>query len=247
MDLFWYDGEQIRRFTTDGERENLANQSPVINDRGEIVWTRYDFCPDPWESKIMFRSPDGNVKELTRPGMLEPQIPSINNRSQASWHFVTEQNRRGTIVIWEAGNISPVTDWGRNSRLNDLGDISFNRWHDDSQTWQVWLYRKKQILQLSDDPFWNRDGDINNAGEVAWRSGDTQTSDIRYMRRFPSGDLNCDGSLDLTDVEPFILALIDPDEYPKQYPACDLMLGDVNADGSVDLVDVEPFIELLLK
>lgn len=61
------------------------------------------------------------------------------------------------------------------------------------------------------------------------------------------GDLNCDGSIDLVDVSPFILALIDPDEYEKQFPDCDVNRADVNSDGSVDLVDIEPFIELLLR
>lgn len=63
---------------------------------------------------------------------------------------------------------------------------------------------------------------------------------------FPKADLNCDGSVDLVDVEPFSLALLDPDNYDKQYPNCDIDLADINDDGSVDLVDVEPFIDCLL-
>ena len=60
------------------------------------------------------------------------------------------------------------------------------------------------------------------------------------------GDLNCDGSVDLTDVGPFITALLDPQEYENQYPDCDIKNGDTNHDGSIDLSDVEPFIELLI-
>ena len=60
------------------------------------------------------------------------------------------------------------------------------------------------------------------------------------------GDLNCDGSVDLTDVGPFITALLDPREYENQYPDCDINNGDTNDDGSVDLTDVESFIELLI-
>lgn len=63
---------------------------------------------------------------------------------------------------------------------------------------------------------------------------------------FVFADLNCDGSIDLSDVGPFIQALIDPDGYEGAYPECDLNLGDVSGDGSVDLSDVEAFIELLL-
>ena len=52
-------------------------------------------------------------------------------------------------------------------------------------------------------------------------------------------DANCDGSVDLTDVEPFILLLLGGDP-------CAECTGDTNNDGSVDLTDVEGFIACLL-
>lgn len=52
-------------------------------------------------------------------------------------------------------------------------------------------------------------------------------------------DTNCDGSVDLTDVESFIDLLI------GGKPCADCS-GDTNDDGSVDLTDVEGFIECLL-
>ncbi len=53
-------------------------------------------------------------------------------------------------------------------------------------------------------------------------------------------DANCDGSVDLTDVEPFIELVLGSSE------SCDACTGDTNRDGSVDLTDVEGFIECLL-
>ncbi len=52
-------------------------------------------------------------------------------------------------------------------------------------------------------------------------------------------DTNCDGSVDLTDVEPFIALLLGDDP-------CDTCAGDANNDGSIDLTDVEAFIACLL-
>ena len=53
-------------------------------------------------------------------------------------------------------------------------------------------------------------------------------------------DTNCDGSIDLTDIEPFIGLLFGD-------PQCDEgCSGDTNNDGSVDLTDIEGFIECLL-
>lgn len=53
-------------------------------------------------------------------------------------------------------------------------------------------------------------------------------------------DANCDGSLDLTDVEPFIELLL------GEGTPCGACTGDTNKDGSVDLTDVEGFLECLL-
>ena len=59
------------------------------------------------------------------------------------------------------------------------------------------------------------------------------------------GDLNCDGVVNAIDIEAFILALFDPDEYQRQYPDCDINLGDLNGDGVVNALDIEPFLGLL--
>ena len=50
------------------------------------------------------------------------------------------------------------------------------------------------------------------------------------------GDVNCDGTVDLLDVSPFVDALANGSTTPK---------ADINNDGSVDLLDVLPFINLL--
>lgn len=50
------------------------------------------------------------------------------------------------------------------------------------------------------------------------------------------GDVNCDGTVDLLDVSPFVNVIISGDFEPK---------ADINQDGTVDLLDVDPFIDLL--
>ncbi len=59
------------------------------------------------------------------------------------------------------------------------------------------------------------------------------------------GDINCDQWVNALDIEPFILALFDPDAYEARWPHCDVMRADLNGDGSVNALDIEPFIELL--
>ena len=60
-----------------------------------------------------------------------------------------------------------------------------------------------------------------------------------------AGDLNCDGSLNSLDIDPFVLALTDSDEYGVQHPDCDVNNADCNEDGSINSLDIDPFVDLL--
>ena len=60
------------------------------------------------------------------------------------------------------------------------------------------------------------------------------------------GDVDCDGTVNLFDVDPFTVAMIEPGDYATIYPDCDIMLADCNQDGTVDLFDIDPFVALLV-
>lgn len=59
------------------------------------------------------------------------------------------------------------------------------------------------------------------------------------------GDMNCDGTVNNFDIDPFVLALTNLEEYTNQYPDCDPLNGDVNGDGVLNNFDIDPFVELL--
>lgn len=59
------------------------------------------------------------------------------------------------------------------------------------------------------------------------------------------GDLNCDGTVNNFDIDPFVLALTDPAGYNSSQPDCDINLGDINGDGAVNNFDIDPFVALL--
>jgi hypothetical protein len=63
---------------------------------------------------------------------------------------------------------------------------------------------------------------------------------------FP-GDLNCDGSFDAFDIEPFIDVMLDPVGFAADYPDCEQRLADMNGDGVVDGRDVDPFVRALTR
>ena len=66
------------------------------------------------------------------------------------------------------------------------------------------------------------------------------------LRYFALGDLNCDGSVDFGDINPFVLALANPATYATEYPDCNALNADINADGTVDFGDINPFVALLV-
>ncbi|TWT44237.1 Soluble aldose sugar dehydrogenase YliI precursor [Phycisphaerae bacterium RAS1] len=59
------------------------------------------------------------------------------------------------------------------------------------------------------------------------------------------GDCNCDGVIDILDINPFTLALSDPAAYAAAYPNCNILNADVNGDGVADILDINPFVDLV--
>ncbi|MCH7873151.1 MAG: hypothetical protein IID33_15760 [Planctomycetes bacterium] len=52
-------------------------------------------------------------------------------------------------------------------------------------------------------------------------------------------------AIDGLDIEPFLLALFDPEAYELGYPDCEITLADLNRDHAIDARDIEPFIHML--
>ncbi|MFO0972551.1 MAG: hypothetical protein U1A27_03800 [Phycisphaerae bacterium] len=60
------------------------------------------------------------------------------------------------------------------------------------------------------------------------------------------GDMNCDTAVNAGDVEPFVLALVAPDEYGALFPACDIRRADMNCDRKVNGADAQGFVTALI-
>ncbi|MBI5763773.1 MAG: beta-propeller fold lactonase family protein [Planctomycetes bacterium] len=84
-----------------------------------------------------------------------------------------------------------------------------------------------------------QNGVLTSTGGIAPRSLATWKVNL-------PGDLNCSFTLDLDDIGPFVLALLDPPEYAVQYPGCNINLADVNGDTFTDGRDAAAFTELLV-
>ncbi|TWT41948.1 hypothetical protein RAS1_30720 [Phycisphaerae bacterium RAS1] len=93
---------------------------------------------------------------------------------------------------------------------------------------------------------------------LRWGMGTTDVSvaycgwnidDILILGVLPGGtllgDLNCDGEVNILDINAFILAITDPAAYAAAYPDCNINLADCNGDGDENILDINPFISLL--
>jgi len=227
-EVFFSDGQAVEQISNNG----LSNQSVCINDLDELAWTRYNDCVNPWVSDILLYR-DGLISVLPAPEPpAEPQIPGINNLGHVIW------GSSAGIELWADESTTLITPWGRNPAINNHGDILFIRWHDDTSTWQTWAYLNGVFYQLSDDPFWSTDGDINDYGEMAWEMGPWEQRDVRMLRRIRNGDTDFDLDVDVDDYASWPDCLTGPVETDR---LCDCRFLDMQHDRDVDLADFALF------
>lgn len=74
---------------------------------------------------------------------------------------------------------------------------------------------------------------------------DNQAFINAYDISYSTGDLNCDGTVNFSDINPFVLALTNWGAYLQEFPDCDIYLADIDGDGYVGFGDINPFVALL--
>lgn len=71
-------------------------------------------------------------------------------------------------------------------------------------------------------------------------------ADGNLAEEYVTADMNCDEHLDFFDIDPFILAVMDPTEWQAQFPGCNILNGDLNGDGLVNFFDIDGFLEAVM-
>lgn len=57
-----------------------------------------------------------------------------------------------------------------------------------------------------------------------------------------AGDMNCDGVVNNFDIDPFVLAVVNPTAYATQFPTCTVLNGDIDHSGALTNFDIDPFV-----
>ncbi|MBK8916014.1 MAG: hypothetical protein IPM64_15700 [Phycisphaerales bacterium] len=93
------------------------------------------------------------------------------------------------------------------------------------------------------------DGTLTEQGEILSTGGTRPEVIVTWQPPvlLRPGDMNCDGVVTNFDIDPFVLALVDPEAWAIAYPGCPILNGDVNGDGAFTNFDIDPFVDLLLE
>lgn len=110
-----------------------------------------------------------------------------------------------------------------------------------------WSLQELDISAIADDQaeVYVRWGYQIGSGAFAYSGWNIDDIAIIGIPQFAVGDVNCDGDIDLFDIDPFVMMLTNPAGYAATYPDCSTRLGDCDDDGDVDLFDIDPFVALL--
>ena len=69
--------------------------------------------------------------------------------------------------------------------------------------------------------------------------------DGNLIEGYVAADMDCNGVLNSFDLDPFVLAVMNPAGYEAAYPDCNILNADVNGDGSVNTFDIDTFSDIL--
>ncbi|MCG3126258.1 MAG: hypothetical protein CHACPFDD_01089 [Phycisphaerae bacterium] len=184
---------------------------------------------------------------------------AINDLGQIAGACVTSTGQHG--CLWDPVDgftvitRPPGTRWSRALGMNDVGQV-VGQWETDElpPSHEGWIWDRENglraltpLLGARKPPYLGdvvSPRDINNRGQIVCIIDGTGEGVL--LTPFVVGDLNCDASVDVFDVEPFVLALVDLEAHAAAYPDCyGDWAGDINQDGSFNGFDVDAFVELL--
>ena len=140
-------------------------------------------------------------------------------------------------------------------RMSTDGDFFLYIWISEAEVydsdWQLVEYDLSPFADGQSTVYvqWTM-GPTYSGGACGWNIDDVDILGVVLGGRRPC-DMNCDGVVDLFDVDPFVLALTSAtnsppfDAYKAAYPGCNPQNADIDGNGSVDLFDVDQFVALL--
>jgi hypothetical protein len=166
------------------------------------------------------------------------------SRTQAGEYALSVFGTDGTTKLTEDDGILILSVAANLPGSTTLADRKFMSYQFDVESGDF-IIQSRELVANNSANSQNVFGD-----ELALRDVNFYFSFIDFrdpVTLFPLGDANGDGSLDFGDLEPFVLALIDPDQYADTYPNVDPnRVLDFDGDRSFGFGDIDGFVNALL-
>jgi hypothetical protein len=212
-----------------------SDYSVMLNNHDELVWARYAVCNQgaPSYGSLMFHSGGETIE-------VDSELSLFFHGSHNDHHHVAYSVEDQGLYLWRVGaEAELISPKGFLPDINNQGDIAFLWNTGDAVHKQVFLYRKGEILQITNETEWvNDDVRMNDWGEMVWQirppTGLTFSSDIMLMRRIRNGEANFDGKVDWEDHARLASCLTGPGETDG---LADCRFLDIDHDRDVDLGD----------
>lgn len=158
-----------------------------------------------------------------------------------------------TLSFWRwLGVEQPIYDHAY-VRVSTNGQDWVNVWQNGREIYDgAWVRVSYDLSPFADDQptvylRWTM-----GATDGGWRYCGWNIDDVVVTGGRPAdcpstpGDCNCDGVVNNFDIDPFVLALTNPDGYQAAFPDCELSNADVNGDGAINNFDIDPMVDLLV-
>ncbi len=267
-DMWTWDGEEWLDITSPGPSPRMLAAMVYDSDRQTIVlFGGYDgnaALGDTWEysnGKWMPRSTFGPLTRYYAHAGYDRERREVVLFGGFSF---PAREVLGDTWTWNGNAWIPHVVSGPSRRLDGAFDFSqalgvcvlFGGRRDNIQFDDTWVWTGASWLEWQFAPFErplprsaSRMADSSRPASVFLHGGYSLFGDAWELARPVAsklGDLNCDCAIDSFDIEPFILALVDPHAYAAIHPNCMREFADMNNDGRIDVFDIEPFVDALI-
>lgn len=143
----------------------------------------------------------------------------------------------GTGAITSTGNFFDV---GLQGTLGDVRTLDNFLFITDNST------ATDGVMGIYSFSFDSATGALIQNGPITSTQGIAPRSLATWIPLPVTGDVNCDGVVNLADVPAFVLALLDASAYQAAYPNCNIQRADMNGDTFTNGDDVGPFVDAVI-